>query len=129
MGKDNACGHIRNSFEKHSLVVVYTDDPGESFYLLKATDKATTLSKPYCDAWGSTFEKGTEVVHGLYYRKCPDDESVYTLIPRIPAVVSIQSIMYVVRELVSSKRVTLPAGVKRDIMDILEYMNYTDSEQ
>lgn len=128
-GQDEASGHIRNSIDKHSLVVVYTDDPGESFYLLKAKAKATTLDKPDSDAWGSTFERGTEVVPGFYYQKCPDDDNAYTLIPRMLALVPIQSVMYVVRELTSSKRVVLPACVKRDIMDIFRFMNNTESEQ
>ncbi|XP_033753369.1 uncharacterized protein LOC117336823 [Pecten maximus] len=50
-----------------SILAVYTDDPNEDFYLFRAESPPEKLKRKTKDSWGATFEKGHEIIRGVYF--------------------------------------------------------------
>ncbi|MES9884995.1 MAG: hypothetical protein ABW185_29480 [Sedimenticola sp.] len=82
-----------DAVRKGSLVAIFTDDPGEDYYLLKAIDESEILDRNETDSWGSAFRKENEIIRGLYYKRKPNQVLQYQIIPKKMTIVSVNSIL------------------------------------
>ncbi|XP_071153191.1 uncharacterized protein [Mytilus edulis] len=51
------------------ILAVFTDDPGEDYYILKCLSDVKKLNQSTFDDWGNTFQAGVQLIEGLYFDK------------------------------------------------------------
>ncbi len=105
---------IRDTIVKGSLVVVFTDDPGEDYYLLKANGECVSLPRNETDSWSNEFPAHADVVHGNYYEKT--GALTYKLIPNKVAIVSVNSILHVLNDIKAYSKLTISETTHEDLI-------------
>ncbi len=110
----NSRSDAHNSVRKDDLVAVYTDDPGEDYYLLKATHDQACLDNNEGDYWGSEFREGCEVVRGFYYKQKPNQLLQYKLITK-KTLLSVNSILCVV-PLTANNAIIIPTSTHENLV-------------
>lgn len=113
---DNGDGEtsIENLIEKDSILALFTDDPGEEYYLLKALSPPNILKRETKDSWGALYPPGTEVIKGHYFEKIENFR--YRLIKNMIAYVPLMSVKHV---LLNDCHDNILAITENDHLDIL----------
>ncbi len=110
-----------NMIDKGSILAVYTDDPGEDYYLLNASRKPEILKRDTKDMWGTMHECGSEVVKGFYFEKINTRTNLtityrYKLVKNVVAYVPLMSVKQILMNDMQDGIIDL---AESDHMDIL----------
>ena len=107
---------LMDMIKKDSIIAVYTDDPGEDYYLIKATHEPVVLTQDEADSWGNYFKRNMEVVRGFYYRKLKSSLT-FKLISNKQVLISVKSILCPL-EISPNKSITLPVTMHEDLISM-----------
>ena len=109
---------LKDLVQLNAVVAVYTDDPGEDYYLIKTTGEPETLKQNATDVWGGNFMKNALVIRGLYYRRV-NSSLRFKLISNKPVIVSLNSVLCPL-DIPPSKSVDVPNNVHEDLIGMAE---------
>ena len=109
---------LKDLVQMNAVVAVYTDDPGEDYYLIKTTGEPETLKQNASDVWGGNFMKNALVIRGLYYRRVTSSLR-FKLISNKPVIVSLNSVLCPL-DIPPSKSVVVPKNVHEDLIGMAE---------